>query len=205
MAKPKSIELSPEIQQPLESPSIYWTKYGETMNKCPYVDELHTRSSMLDNRNPCYERNAPHFGLRAFVDAVKRGKGTLKIVDPYFGLARIDDRSSGQFVVADAMLESEIEWVKIICEKTSKEEREKVNELLRLGRDRRVDWVTLKGSAIELHDRFLIIDQQLWHFGADVGGAHKGITMSTGAWCARTTEAERFFDELWNRGEVCDE
>jgi hypothetical protein len=149
-----------------------------------------------------YRANVISFGVLDFISAIKRASGTLKIVDPYFGLGREDDRSSGHFVVAAGLDKaSKITRIQIITDKASDQDRLEATKLLKSNNERRViDWISLQGTAIILHDRFAVTDRELWHFGADVGGAHKGLTMSTGAWCAQGTNANNFFDELWKVG-----
>jgi phosphatidylserine/phosphatidylglycerophosphate/cardiolipin synthase-like enzyme len=49
-----------------------------------------------------------------------------------------------------------------------------------------------------LHDRFAIVDTELWHFGSTVGGLHPGLTAASRGWPVDTTQAMRFFDAIWN-------
>jgi hypothetical protein len=48
----------------------------------------------------------------------------------------------------------------------------------------------------EIHDRFAIIDDVLWHCGATVGGMHNAINAMTFGWSAHTTNAVAFFEKL---------
>ncbi len=49
-----------------------------------------------------------------------------------------------------------------------------------------------------VHDRFAIIDDELWHFGATVGGLHNQVNAATRGWDAVTHDAVRFFNDAWN-------
>lgn len=49
-----------------------------------------------------------------------------------------------------------------------------------------------------LHDRFAVVDGELWHFGATVGGTHPGVTAASRGWDATATSADVFFNLLWN-------
>ena len=49
-----------------------------------------------------------------------------------------------------------------------------------------------------VHDRFAIIDNELWHFGATVGGLHSLVNAATRGWDADAADAMRFFDEAWD-------
>ncbi|WP_316167523.1 MULTISPECIES: hypothetical protein [unclassified Bradyrhizobium] len=48
----------------------------------------------------------------------------------------------------------------------------------------------------EIHDRFAIIDDVLWHCGATVGGLHHQINAMTFGWCAQATRAVEFFNQI---------
>ena len=48
-----------------------------------------------------------------------------------------------------------------------------------------------------IHDRFVIIDEELWHFGATVGGFHRDVNAASRGWSADTHKAVQFFDTAW--------
>ena len=48
-----------------------------------------------------------------------------------------------------------------------------------------------------IHDRFAIIDSELWHFGATVGGFHAKVNAATRGWSADDHQAYDFFDLAW--------
>lgn len=48
-----------------------------------------------------------------------------------------------------------------------------------------------------LHDRFAVVDDALWHFGATVGGGHPGLNAASGPWPAEKARAVEFFQECW--------
>ncbi|WP_458127569.1 hypothetical protein [Pseudomonas sp. Z2-11] len=48
-----------------------------------------------------------------------------------------------------------------------------------------------------IHDRFAIIDNELWHFGATVGGFHRDVNAVSRGWNAETLDAVQFFDTAW--------
>jgi hypothetical protein len=48
-----------------------------------------------------------------------------------------------------------------------------------------------------VHDRFAIIDDELWHFGATVGGLHSLVNAATRGWDAEAHQAARFFEDAW--------
>lgn len=56
---------------------------------------------------------------------------------------------------------------------------------------------TLKKNFPYIHDRFAIIDDELWHFGATVGGLHEHVNAATRGWAADDHNALAFFETAW--------
>jgi len=52
-----------------------------------------------------------------------------------------------------------------------------------------------------VHDRFAIIDDELWHFGGTVGGFHSKVSAASRGWRAADHGAIEFFEEIWKAGE----
>jgi hypothetical protein len=50
-----------------------------------------------------------------------------------------------------------------------------------------------------VHDRFAIIDDELWHFGATVGGFHAQVSAATRGWRASDCKADEFFESAWSK------
>jgi hypothetical protein len=48
----------------------------------------------------------------------------------------------------------------------------------------------------EVHDRFAVIDDVLWHCGATIGGLHNAINAMTYGWSALDTRAIAFFERV---------
>lgn len=49
-----------------------------------------------------------------------------------------------------------------------------------------------------LHDRFAIIDDELWHFGGSVGGFHHTVSAASRGWSALEHGAIEFFKMIWD-------
>ena len=56
---------------------------------------------------------------------------------------------------------------------------------------------SLNASFPYVHDRFAIVDNELWHFGATVGGLHNLVNAATRGWNADEHGAVRFFELAW--------
>ncbi len=52
-----------------------------------------------------------------------------------------------------------------------------------------------------IHDRFAIVDDELWHFGGTAGGFHADVSAASRGWRAADHGAIDFFEEIWNAGE----
>jgi hypothetical protein len=48
-----------------------------------------------------------------------------------------------------------------------------------------------------VHDRFAIMDGELWHFGATTGGLHRQVSAASRGWDADALDAVRFFEDAW--------
>ena len=72
----------------------------------------------------------------------------------------------------------------------------------RRGKECRVDVrMHLTRDCDYIHDRFAIIDDELWHFGGTVGGFHSKVSAASRGWRASDHGAISFFEEIWNAGE----
>lgn len=56
-------------------------------------------------------------------------------------------------------------------------------------------------SCNYIHDRFAIIDDELWHFGGTVGGFHAAVSAASRGWRASDHGAIEFFEMAWKEGE----
>jgi hypothetical protein len=50
-----------------------------------------------------------------------------------------------------------------------------------------------------IHDRFAIVDDELWHFGATVGGFHASVNAASRGWSAIESGAIAFFELVWEK------
>lgn len=59
----------------------------------------------------------------------------------------------------------------------------------------------LKRNCDYIHDRFAIVDDELWHFGGTVGGFHSSVSAASRGWRASDHNAVAFFEEIWRAGD----
>jgi hypothetical protein len=57
--------------------------------------------------------------------------------------------------------------------------------------------VQIKYSNLDFHDRFAVIDYELWHFGSTVGGAHPKFGAVTRGWDGE--EFRKVFNTIWGK------
>lgn len=139
--------------------------------------------------------------LAAFEEAVMEARQRVLVLDPHF-----DD--VGVHALREALDYSQVVEVRFLTQAAGDTTpwRQELERRINLNRtDRReveVQWRKWKrGSFPFLHDRFAIVDDALWHFGATVGGGHAGVNAASGPWSAFDARAIDFFDECWR---ICD-
>lgn len=84
---------------------------------------------------------------------------------------------------------------------------EELKQLVIENRDKLAPPITIElsfalSNANCIHDRFAIIDNELWHFGATVGGFHRDVNAVSRGWNADTHDAVQFFDTVWMMANV---
>ncbi|MDX7952433.1 hypothetical protein P7D22_14780 [Lichenihabitans sp. Uapishka_5] len=143
--------------------------------------------------------------LDAFVEAMASAQARILIMDPKFNTSNVD-------VLESAVALTDAPEIRVLTERHGGVERDLiasvVSDLTGLANRRsprpvaeiRVQWLPVldKDEFPYIHDRFAIVDEELWHFGATVGGAHPGLNAASRGWNAHDTRAIAFFDELWD-------
>lgn len=160
----------------------------------PYAHEIRGRREFIKAGN--------EFSLRAFEEAVEGAEVHVFVLDRHFDKQGVD-------ILGGALVLSQVGDVRLLTGRGSladAERKELASALTQSCNEERHDnrrvavrWrATLSTDSFPfLHDRFAIIDEALWHFGATVGGGHSGLTAVSGPWSARATRAIDFFEEVW--------
>jgi hypothetical protein len=175
----------------LAFPSIWWTQGplpAGTVDSATFPGR-HDQACRKDRRH-CV-------GAAAFIMALRTAR-LLRIVDPKF------DAQDGAEPLEQALDRSSVLSVRLLTGRCSEAEQWciRVRRLLAsrggsVAPD--VQWKTSLEVApvLDVHDRFAIVDDELWHFGATVGGAHRSVNAFSRGWDAKTTRASEFFEEAW--------
>jgi hypothetical protein len=187
------------ISADLPIPVIRWPAGWWSGNKQPYAD----RDSFPPIEDLRYRKKESMVLASIDFRLALRSAKRLWILDNYF-----DDKYGADFL-ADALLDSRLEELRIIGmtninESQAKQRLEDLLEILELNAEGYVPVVewrqsSTRESEVAIHDRFAVIDDELWHFGSTVGGAHRSINAYSRGWNATTTGAIEFFNELWKR------
>lgn len=158
---------------------------------------------------------AGEFGAwsEGFLSAVRGASSRVWLVDGF--LLKIDAFARGHFfgVFDNVLRQTSAQDIRLL---TSNKDghKEQVKQLTELQDARRapprnepftIEVRLLRGarSGTRLpHDRFAVIDDELWHWGANVGGTHHEINAFSHGWSANDTLAIEYFERLWNAAEV---
>lgn len=178
-------------------PKILWPSVTFGQDGAQNEDNAAFPSSWaLDQR----QRADIPLALVAFVQAVRDASVRLLVLDRHFDCVGVD-------ALATALEQSGVSDVRLLTggTRTDEPQRARLNNCLNAGRvdgpQVEVQWnpALRKNRFPFLHDRFAIVDDALWHFGATVGGGHRSLTAASGPWSAHDTRAVSFFDECWRR------
>ena len=175
------------------SPTLLWPSVGDDGKssdavRFPDKDYIHWR------RDLC---RTSAMTLPVFAQAVATAHRRLLIMDGHFD-------ETGVKSLQDAFEGSQASDVRLLTGSVNDLEKMRINLEMRVNLRRNnqqvnVQWrATLdRNSYPFLHDRFAVVDDALWHFGATVGGGHPGLNAASGPWPAEETRAVDFFHECW--------
>lgn len=220
MFNTKSILQVQDISKPereIPNKEILWAvqqgcNFDNTINKdssCfPKFEAILQRNSMQKSAHP----------LNSFGKAISNAYDRIWIIDPYF--LKPDKGTQNEridiiidWLIQPDMLASDIKILTANHGNTEKEKNdilEKFKEFEALINHERLKSKNGNGCNIEIlftltknfnyiHDRFAIIDNELWHFGATVGGFHSSVNAATRGWSASDHGAIVFFELVWNK------
>lgn len=162
--------------------------------RCEYLEPIPRRG-----RRPGADAagQACRLGLAAFWVAAATCK-TLLILDRFFGEAEVGHLHRA--LEANPVL---IEDLRILTkEQSARNPFDAMERMLREdcgGALRAAIHVETQRDADDFpHDRFAVVDRELWHFGGTVGGLHKQMTAASRGWDAAETRFAAYFDQRWD-------
>jgi hypothetical protein len=208
------IKTSEDPRLPIANKEILWP--GETgIGSLPNGDSDRFPDILAIKLRISCDQPTP---LNSFKEAVGNAQRRVWIIDPYFlesdkckcnRQVRIDQilnwMNETMLAYDIRILTNELEGhgsKEISCDVISQfqEHAELINSIRLPGEVRCHIEVrfTLNRTFNYVHDRFAIIDEELWHFGATVGGFHSQVSAATRGWRASDHGADEFFLLAWD-------
>ena len=148
-----------------------------------------------------------------FMEAIEHARDKVWIVDPFLLKKISEDGPTFFSVFEEALYVTGAQRVHMITEakdgyreqcralkqleleRQSPPRSENFSLIVRVGQTRR--------HPVRLpHDRFAVVDDELWHWGANVGGTHADVNAYSRGWSALDTKAEEYFNRIWNCAET---
>jgi hypothetical protein len=193
---PKEIAVVLDAQPPTDQfvPALLWPGLVEDLESFPDQVSLRIRGR--------YE-HADRPGLRAFVASVFEAQTRVWILDPFFGEDPLPNGLFEALAMCDAAdLRFLTKSVPAKLSQDLRDERRDRRERFR-GPTYGVSWYGgLRPDRFPFcHDRFAVIDGELWHFGGTVGGHQPGLTAVSRGWVAANKGVSSFFADVWRECE----
>ena len=192
------------LREPLKTEILWGCDSGGSPRFPVDLETIHTRRFSQDPKP-----------MAAFRKAVSSAVARVWVVDEYF-LAPDNDKSP------DGRIFTVLDWLHVdliasdirILTKKHDEIPEEALQLFQMREDEinrkrtrqpmkcRIQVSTrLKLKFDYIHDRFAIVDDELWHFGATVGGFHASVNAASRGWSAIDSGAIAFFELAWEKCE----
>lgn len=198
-----NISVAPKTERPFPDKEILWNSEKGGQYSFPTSDEARLRT-YSDYPIP----------LQKFGNAVANAQERIWIVDAY--IFTPDNEKPSQ------RIEQILEWLPICLEASDirllTKQSQEIDEIEIKILEQRAQDINAHAARREkecrievrrhltqsdcnfIHDRFAIIDDELWHFGGTVGGFHSKVSAASRGWRASEHGAIRFFEEIWNAG-----
>lgn len=210
----KGIKIAPPTKKPFPETKIFW---GDQDGGC---ERFPRNKSTITER--IFSENPKH--LKLFSDAVASAVDRVWIIDEYFLMP--DMKSNLPDYVKQEKIHNRVDvilaWIAVdtnvndvrILTKDHKEIDDEIFKKFEI-REREINDRSMRRSikcSIKVkthlterfnfvHDRFAIVDDELWHFGGTVGCFHSKVSAASRGWRASDHGAIDFFEMAWDAGE----
>lgn len=201
---PPVVVAAPTKSSPSFVPRLRWPSLDDRHSKAD-LHRFPTRSEELSRHG------AGEFGAWSdgFMTAVRSARERVWLIDGF--LLKVDDRARGSFfpVFGAVLRQTPAQSIRLLTANKAGHE-EQIEQLRTLQDERRApprnEAFTIevrlvregRGRVRLPHDRFAIVDDELWHWGANVGGTHHEVNAYSRGWSADETGAADYFKRLWN-------
>lgn len=195
------IAIARKAERPLPTKEILWGSQGGGQNCFPTSVAAWERKYSSDP-----------IPLHEFGKAVANAQERVWIVDEYL---LMPDKGKGSpadridkiltwlpvwLVASDIRLltKRHQEVSEVDLKKLRQRAQEISNHVVRREKECRIEIKThLTQKCDFIHDRFAIVDDELWHFGGTAGGFHASVSAASRGWRATDHGAVDFFEEVW--------
>jgi len=179
----------------------------------PSLDDSYSKIDLdrFPTRNEEWSRHSVgEFGAWSdeFLTTVRKARDRVWLIDGF--LLKLDERAKGSFLTVFGAVLSQTQADSIRLINSNKAGHVDQIEQLRTLQDKRrapprneaftIDVRLVREGRGEVrlpHDRFAIVDDELWHWGANVGGTHHEVNPYSRGWSAHDTGAAAYFERLW--------
>lgn len=184
-------------------PKLRWPSLDDSCSKID-LDRFPTRSEEQSRHG------VGEFGAWSdeFMTTVNRATDRVWMIDGF--LLKLDERAKGSFfaVFGSVLSQTQAKSIRLITSNKAGHV-DQIEQLRALQDERRApphnEGFTIdvrlvregRGAARLPHDRFAIVDDELWHWGANVGGTHHEVNAYSRGWPVHDTGAEHYFKRLW--------
>ena len=124
--------------------------------------------------------------ISAFHDAIVQAQMRIWMMDPHF------DEQFGLATIWTSLCMTGAKDLRVISHENKPDDWIKKQEIGGCKLPACLQW---RGGFHELHDRFAIIDDEMWHFGSSVGGGYPGFGAASSGWDA--AHISRVFLAKW--------
>lgn len=209
LAPPPLVDATAPVRRPYPEPRILWPTFhghgdggGSDSGRFPRLNAIKARLGACQPE-----------ALSAFVEAARMARDRILVLDEFlFDPEKDDDEKLRQRRCKQILswlpyhlIANDVRFLTKECagqweiQKLFNGHVAVINRYSprRLGRANIEIRFSLKRTFPYVHDRFAVIDSELWHFGATVGGLHRQVNAATRGWDAEAHDAVRFFNEAW--------
>ena len=210
LAPPPLVNATAPITRPYPERQILWpTCHGYGDGGGSDAGAFPSLTAIKARRAAC-----PPEALTAFVEAARMAQDRIFILDDFLFKAQEDQSHQSRyeqilFWLPDGLVANDIRFLtkahgdraeQDAIRKLFSERIAAINQRTprRAGAAKIEIRFSLGSRFPYVHDRFAIIDNELWHFGATVGGLHSLVNAATRGWDAEAHDAVRFFNDAWD-------
>lgn len=213
LALPHLVNVATPVTLPLPEPQILWPTFRG------YGEHGGSDSASFPSLSAIKARHAAHppEPLTAFVEAARIAQDRIFVLDDFLFKPKQGQSQQSRYDqillwLRDGLVANDIRFLtnalgdqaeQSAIRALFNERIAKINqsEPRRAGAAKIEIRFTLGRNFPYMHDRFAIIDHELWHFGATVGGLHHLVNAATRGWNAEAHDAVRFFNDAWDGDE----